>query len=154
MKNNMHFEHGNHSKHLDESISNIGGVAPRVIAPVRMAVTPTAPIASAPIANGGFRSSSHGSSQQHLAYLRRNLPRIGDSHRQIGISPLGIDFYKSGNGVLFGYQFGFLYPLFYALYNGTLYDESALRMKYDLSDDEWYSLMDKLNNSGYITISQ
>ena len=150
MKNKVHFEHQNSMKHLDESISNIGG-APRMAAPPRVAPAPR--VGGGMPVGGGFRGSFHGGAQQHLAYLKRNLPQIGVSHRQIGISPMGINFYKSGGGVLFGYPFAFWYPLFYAIYNGALIDEEALRRKYNLSDEEWYDLMDKLNNSGYITIA-
>jgi hypothetical protein len=140
-----HFEHEHMDKHLDESVSNIGGHVGH--------------------GGGGRPMGGHfvggrpmrTPMQRHMGMVRRfyNRPVIynGGFNRRIGIAPNGLRYFRGGGGLLLGYGYDFWQPFFYAIVNGNIFEEAALREKYNLSDYEWNRLIKELYQRGFIVIN-
>lgn len=170
-----HFEHQHHVKHLDDSFLNVGGgqrmgggmAAPRTgmsIAPPlsmphggtsiakQMPSPPSTP--SSPAQKEG---RYEGGESRHQEYVERNLAPMVNyypsySSRQFKMTPKGRHYFRGRRGNLYGYPYSFWYPFFYAIYDGNYYDELYLKQHYDLTDDEWNSLVDRLYRNGYLII--
>ena len=124
--------------------------APAMARPAVTRPAVTAPAVTRPAVARAGRTAQ----QRHNAMVSRfyrNRPYGGyNFNRRIGITPYGRRWWGGFNGYLFGYGYDFWYPFFYALSSGDVYDELALKEKYNLSDEDWNELVNKLAGSGYI----
>lgn len=101
-----------------------------------------------------FTRSARTTQQQHNRMVRRGLRPYygggyGRGYRRFGMTPYGRRWWLGGNGWLFGYDYNFWYPFFYDLSLGV-YEEEVLKEKYNISDEDWDILMDKLIRGKYI----